>query len=70
MSTKNNKTTKKIPPRKNRKSSKKELTLVAQDVILGRFGSGRERHILLRDAGFDPFDVEKEVALLIHKNKK
>lgn len=37
---------------------------LAREVMSGKWNSGRERDILLREAGHDPRAIEKEVARL------
>lgn len=43
-----------------KKKSKKEIKKVAEESLDGKWGSGRERDILLRDAGYDPVEIQRE----------
>lgn len=46
----------------NRKKTKKQVEKVAREVVAGEWGSGRERDIDLTAAGFNPREVQTEVA--------
>lgn len=51
--------------RKTKKEKEQDaLDLIAQEVLDGKWGSGRERDILLSDAGHDPRKVQRSVARL------
>lgn len=51
---------------KRKTKEQKDLEQVARETLVpnSKWGSGRERDIMLRDAGFDPEEVQQERARL------
>jgi hypothetical protein len=58
------KTTTKKTTKAAAKKVESDLEAVAQEVLAGKHGTGRERDISLRTAGHDPLAVQREVAKL------
>ena len=44
---------------------KKALEAVARDVIAGKYGNGEDRKRALRDAGYDPGEVQRIVNRMV-----
>lgn len=49
----------------NKVLGKKDLEAVARDVIAGKYGNGEDRKMRLREAGYDPIEVQRIVNRMV-----
>jgi hypothetical protein len=49
----------------NKVLGQKDFEAVARDVIAGKYGNGEDRKMRLRDAGYDPAEVQRIVNRMV-----